>query len=129
MRGCKRSLLQSYLDELIRRFNNQVHSDRVACYNLILVSLAKFYKPGTLMENFDRIYLSINGDDNEDAIVHLVDDTDNDDDSEDEDPNDELDKDVNDCDKINAQSDDDDATIAKSQSKQSGTLSSDSEPD
>ncbi|CAF0872185.1 unnamed protein product [Brachionus calyciflorus] len=41
----------------------------------------------------------------------------------------ELDKDVNDCDNINEKSDDDEGTIAKSQSKQNGAMSSDTEPD
>ena len=57
MRGCKRAFIQSYLDEFMRRLNNQVHSDKIACYNLILVSLAKFYKPGTSGKYLDQIYL------------------------------------------------------------------------
>jgi hypothetical protein len=47
IRGCKRSYIQSFLDEFVWRFNNGVHNDRVAAYNLILKTIAKFYKPGT----------------------------------------------------------------------------------
>jgi hypothetical protein len=45
--GCKRVYVQNYIDEYVWRFNNGVTTDRKACYELILKTIALFFKPGT----------------------------------------------------------------------------------
>lgn len=44
MHGCKRSKIQSYIDEFVWRYNN--NCDRKECFNLILKEIARFYSPG-----------------------------------------------------------------------------------
>ncbi|RNA25960.1 ISXO2-like domain-containing, partial [Brachionus plicatilis] len=60
MNGCKRVYIQSYIDEFIWRFNNNVTTDRIACYNLILREISKFYRPGISLNEFEEKVLSEN---------------------------------------------------------------------
>ncbi|CAF1086129.1 unnamed protein product [Brachionus calyciflorus] len=54
MHGCKRLLIQSYIDEYLWRYNN-VCNDRKSSYDLILKYIAKYYPPGTELNNFEKI--------------------------------------------------------------------------
>ncbi|CAF1088466.1 unnamed protein product [Brachionus calyciflorus] len=88
MKGCKRAYIQSYLDEFIWRFNNNLSTDRVGCYNLILKVIVKFYKPGTKQEDFEKKCSEVIGDINEDVKTHFVETEDDEEDLEqDEDTN------------------------------------------
>ena len=79
MRGCQRSLIQTFLDEFVWRFNNDVTTDRILCYKLILETLAKFYKPGNDFRQIDKTFHETNGDPEEEETLHYVDDDDSDD--------------------------------------------------
>ncbi|CAF0950111.1 unnamed protein product [Brachionus calyciflorus] len=69
MHGCKRLYIQSYIDEYLWRYNNNVCNDRKSSYDLILKYIAKYYQPGTELNNFEKIASSAIG------IVDTLDET------------------------------------------------------
>lgn len=90
MRGCKRSLIQTFLDEFVWRFNNDVTTDRILCYNLILETLAKFYQPGNDFKKIDELFYEANGDPEEEVTLHFIDDDESDDECDDVDSQDDV---------------------------------------
>jgi len=44
MHGCRRSKIQSYLDEFVWRYNN--NCNRIECFSFILKEISRFYAPG-----------------------------------------------------------------------------------
>lgn len=72
MRGCSRVMIQSYIDEYLWRFNNKCTTDRKLAYNLIMNELARFYKPGTKLSEFDEFFDTNKDDiDNDDAEFEI----------------------------------------------------------
>lgn len=76
-------MIQTFLDEFVWRFNNDVTTDRVKCYDLILETLVNFYEPGSDLKKIEDMFNDTNGDPDEEESLHFVDD-DDDDDSDDE---------------------------------------------
>ena len=55
--GCKRSMVQSYVDEFVWRYNNNVNNNRKEAYNLIMKEIAKYYAPG---QKYKLININVN---------------------------------------------------------------------
>ncbi|CAF0923894.1 unnamed protein product [Brachionus calyciflorus] len=53
MHGCTRSMIQSYTDEYVWRYNNSCTTDRKIAYDLILKEMANYYNPGTELSEFE----------------------------------------------------------------------------
>ncbi|CAF1135941.1 unnamed protein product, partial [Brachionus calyciflorus] len=64
--GCKRNMIQSYIDEFMWRYNFQVTTVRVQAYNLILLEISRYYQPGKKIV-IDELDNQVNGDPETDA--------------------------------------------------------------
>ncbi|RNA41814.1 hypothetical protein BpHYR1_039006 [Brachionus plicatilis] len=56
MNGCTRSMIQSYIDEYVWRYNNNCTTNREKSYELILHEIAKNYNPGQALRDFEEKY-------------------------------------------------------------------------
>ena len=90
MKGCKRNYIQTYLDEFMWRFNNQVHNNRTKCYSLILSNIQNFYYPGTTQDEFEKLYTISTCAEDEDVVLHY-DENDDQEESSDEDDEEDVD--------------------------------------